>query len=165
MSTFIALILEIFRPLDNIQLVVILHTLTMPSKQKDFKFTKTSTKKVTTAAALSKNHLPSKPKLTAAASSSSFKAAPVPSVVPAAPPRKLHRTVDSYYDECQCKLYLVAFIALVNAFTCGQASSLSLVLDTDQIIDFYRYQTRQYSLAMALYYIVGNISGASVASE
>lgn len=78
---------------------------------------------------------------------------------------KKHRTVDSYYDECQCKLYLVVFLALVNAFNCGHATSLALVIDPFRILDLHRYQPQQYVLAMALYFILGNIFGASLASE
>lgn len=78
---------------------------------------------------------------------------------------KKHRTVDSYYDECQCKLYLVVFLALVNAFNCGHAISLALVVDPVRILDLHRYQPQQYVLAMALYFIMGNIFGASLASK
>lgn len=79
--------------------------------------------------------------------------------------KKNHRTVDSYYDECQFKLYLVVFLALLNAFNCGHAASLALVLNPSRILDLHRYQPRQYVLAMALYFTVGNITGASLASE
>src|SRR5699024_5950337 len=55
------------------------------------------------------------------------------------------------------------FLALLSAFTCGHATSLSLVFDPELILDLPRYEPRQFYLAMALYFVIGQIAGASIA--
>lgn len=69
------------------------------------------------------------------------------------------------YEEYQWTLYLATFLALLGAFTCGHAMSLGLVLDLDLIFDLPPPKARQFQFGMALYFIMGQIAGASTASK
>ena len=71
---------------------------------------------------------------------------------------------EDFYNGFQCKLYLVTFLTLTNAFSYGHAISIGSVLDPDLILDFARYEQRDFFFAMTIYLGMGQIAGASLAS-